>query len=96
MKFPIIEEMAKKVTEKALDEYVYEGKTIRQWIEVLKDYDDKKTTLERIVERLEQQEKQYAGRAKEASIIGSKLYYEKYFGKACSYGHAIEIVKEEM
>lgn len=48
MKFPTIEEMAKEVAEKALDEYVYEGKTIRQWGEILKDYVDKKTTLERI------------------------------------------------
>ena len=96
MKFPTIEEMAKKVTEKALDEYVCEGKTIRQWIEVLKDYDDKKTTLERIVERLEQQERQYNRRAKEFLTLGEKVYYEKNYAKACSYGHAIEIVKEEM
>lgn len=53
MKFPTTAEMAKEVDEKAFDEYVYEGKTIRQWIEVLKDYDDKQTTLEKIVERLE-------------------------------------------
>ena len=53
MKYPTIAEMAKEVAEKALDEYEYEGKTIRQWVEVLKDYDDKQTTLERIVERLE-------------------------------------------
>lgn len=53
MKFPTIEEMAKEVAEKALDEYVYEGKTIRQWGEILKDYVDKKTTLERIAEQLE-------------------------------------------
>lgn len=53
MKFPTMEEMARNLAEKALDEYVYEGKTIRQWAEVLADYDDKQTTLERIVERLE-------------------------------------------
>lgn len=55
MKFPTFEEMAKEVAEKALDEYVYEGKTIRQWVEILKDYDDKKTTLERIAEQLKGQ-----------------------------------------
>ena len=53
MKFPTIEEMAKDVAEKALDEYVYEGKTIRQWSKIIKDYDDKQTAMKRIVEKLE-------------------------------------------
>ena len=56
MKFPTVEEMAKDVAKKAMDEYIYEGKTIRQWVEVLKDYDDKKTIVERILERLEETE----------------------------------------
>ena len=54
MRFPTIEEMAKDVAEKVMNEYEYEGKTIRQWIEVLKDYDDKQATLQRILERLEE------------------------------------------
>lgn len=35
MKFPTIEEMAQNVAEKALDEYEYKGKTLRQWIEII-------------------------------------------------------------
>ena len=35
MEFPTIEEFAKDVAEKALDEYEYNGKTIRQWIEII-------------------------------------------------------------
>lgn len=53
IKFKTITEMAKEVAEKALDEYEYEGKTIRQWVEILKDYDDKQSTLQEIVKRLE-------------------------------------------
>ena len=35
MKFPTIEEMARDVAEKALDEYEYNGKTLREWIEII-------------------------------------------------------------
>ena len=35
MKFPTYEEMARNVAEKALDEYVYEGKTIREWVRMI-------------------------------------------------------------
>ena len=35
MEFPTIEEFAKDVAEKALDEYEYKGKTLRQWIEII-------------------------------------------------------------
>ena len=41
LRFQTVEEMAKKVAEKAIDEYVFEGKTIRQWVEIiLRDRDD--------------------------------------------------------
>ena len=35
MKFPTIEEMARNVAEKALDEYEYKDKTLREWIEII-------------------------------------------------------------
>lgn len=35
MEFPTIDKFAKDVAEKALDEYVYDGKTIREWVEVI-------------------------------------------------------------
>lgn len=35
MKFPTYEQMAKDVAEKALDEILYDGKTIREWIRII-------------------------------------------------------------
>lgn len=35
MEFPTIDKFAKDVAEKALDEYVYDGKTIREWVEII-------------------------------------------------------------
>ena len=35
LRFQMVEEMAKEVAEKALNEYVFEGKTIRQWVEII-------------------------------------------------------------
>ena len=37
MKFPTIKEMAEEVAEKALDEFEYKGKTLRQWIDAIYD-----------------------------------------------------------
>ena len=76
------------VEEKAMDECIYEGKTIRQWVEVLKDYDDKKTIVERILERLE-----------EIKTIKLKEYAEFLDGEdyrsSLLLDEVIEIVKEE-
>lgn len=33
--FPMYEEMAKKVAEKALDEILYDGKSIREWMQII-------------------------------------------------------------
>ena len=35
MKFQTIEELAQNVAEKALDEFGYKGKTLRQWVEII-------------------------------------------------------------
>ena len=35
MKFPTVEEMAQNVAEKALDEWEYKGKTLRQWVKII-------------------------------------------------------------
>ena len=40
MKFPTYEKMAKDVAEKALDEYVYQGKTLREWIQIILESQD--------------------------------------------------------
>jgi len=34
-KFPTFEEMCKNVAEEALDGYIYKGKTLREWIDIL-------------------------------------------------------------
>jgi hypothetical protein len=34
-KFPTYEGMVKKVAEEALDGYIYKGKTLREWVDVL-------------------------------------------------------------
>ena len=46
--------------------------------------------MERIVEKLEQQKQQYKRRSEEAMHV---LQGEHFFGKMCSYDHAIKIVK---
>lgn len=95
MKFPTISEMARDVAEKALDEYVYEGKTIRQWVEVLKDYDDKQATLERIVERLEE-ELILADGEKERCARENPLQFDNAKGYANGVSNAIGIIKKEV
>ena len=37
MEFPTLEEMVKELTEKTLDGYEYQGKTIRQWANILSE-----------------------------------------------------------
>ena len=93
MRFPTIEEMAKDVAEKVMNEYEYEGKTIRQWIEVLKDYDDKQATLQRILERLEECKETHDRRLLSKKETASFKIKELQFS-GC-YQNAIEIVKEE-
>ena len=34
-KLPTYEEIGKKIAEEALDEYIYKGKTLREWVELL-------------------------------------------------------------
>lgn len=38
-KFPTYEEMGKKVAEKALDEFLYNGKSIREWMQIITSED---------------------------------------------------------
>lgn len=38
MKFPTMQEMAKDVAERALDEYIYNGKTLRQCVNEIQKY----------------------------------------------------------
>lgn len=38
-KFPTYEDMGKKVAEKALDEFLYDGKSIREWMQIIASED---------------------------------------------------------
>lgn len=50
--------------------------------------------VDKVVERLEQQKNQYLRRSDEIkSKFGENYESQKNYGKACSYDHAIEIVK---
>jgi hypothetical protein len=51
--------------------------------------------FERVVERLKQQEEQYKARSQKCKELNYPQGADKHYGKACSYNHAIEIVKEE-
>lgn len=47
-----------------------------------------------VVEELKQQAEQYRHRAFEVENKGCSTMADKYYGKQCSYEHAIEIVKQ--
>lgn len=50
--------------------------------------------VDKVVERLKQQKNQYLRRSDEIkSKFGENYESQKNYGKACSYDHAIEIVK---
>ncbi len=50
--------------------------------------------VDKVVEQLEQQKNQYFRRAEEIkNKFGENYESQKNYGKACSYDHAIEIVK---
>ena len=46
MKFPTYEEMGKEIAEKALDEYLYKGKTLREWVEIISAEEKQTNTAE--------------------------------------------------
>lgn len=47
-----LEEMAEKVAEKALDEFTYNGKTIREWVEIIVAEDFAIEKLAKIKEKI--------------------------------------------
>lgn len=55
-----------------------------------------RTPVDKMIERLEQQAQQYRRRCNEHVEKGFVAMGDKYLGKACSYEHAIEIIKELM
>ena len=72
--------------------------TIKRLLDDVDTVDEKeiiRKPFERVVERLEHQKKQYNRRSLECEKNGNRFGSEKMYSKACSYNHAIEIVKEE-
>lgn len=49
--------------------------------------------IDKVVEKLKKQAEQYRHRAFEVEKKGLSELADKYYGKQCSYEHAIEIVK---
>lgn len=49
-KFPTYEEMAKNIAKKALDEFLYDGKSIREWMQIIasKDCISRQQAIERL------------------------------------------------
>ena len=50
-------------------------------------------SVDKVVEELKQQAEQYRHRGFEAEKKGFSTMADKYYGKQCSYEHAIKIVK---
>ena len=96
-KLPTYEEMGKKIAEEALDGYIYKGKTLREWVdilaqtkseyehdhEVVKAYNDGQAyILDKI--RAEIEGKMNSGQWSEAVIYGMKktiAVIDKYRGE---------------
>lgn len=58
MEFPTIDKFAKDVAEKALDEFIYDGKTIREWVEIIAKQESCEDCISReaVLEILEKEE----------------------------------------
>ena len=75
-------------------------KEIETWggcVEELHEYIQNMPTaydIDKVVSKLKQQAEQYRHRAFEAEKKGLSVFAHKYYGKQCSYEHAIEIVKQ--
>lgn len=46
MKFPTVQELGEKVANSALDEFIYKGKTLREWIDKISEQDEHKGSYE--------------------------------------------------
>ena len=70
-KFPTYEEMGEKIAEEALDGYSYNGKTLREWVEVLKQ-----TRWIPVSERLPEDRRE---------VLVTAYWYETYQVMTASY-----------
>lgn len=44
MKFPTVNKLAEQVAEEALDKYLYKGKTLREWIDIILSQEESSET----------------------------------------------------
>lgn len=65
--FPTYEEIAKNVAKKALDDILYQGKSIREWVKIIMEQEPRKITLEDV--------KEYC-KPRCLTIIDNELLYE--------------------
>ena len=77
-KFPTYEEMGKKVAEKALDEFLYDGKSIREWMQIIASEDciSRQATVEFLEKHAETYEdvRVKMGFKASASLINNRNY----------------------
>ena len=105
MKFPTIKEMAEEVAKKALDEFEYKGKTLRQWIDAIyaasesfewcdgcKEYDQEKHCCHRFTKVIRQAFEEM----KVVHCIDCRHseYDEIYKDRYCHYNGKAEVVDD--
>ena len=105
MKLPTVEEMAEEVAEKALDEFEYKGKTLRQWIDAIyaanesfewctdcKEYDQEKHCCHRFTKVI----RQAVAEMKVVHCIDCQHseYDEVYNDRYCHYNGKAEVVDD--
>lgn len=105
MKFPTIKEMAEEVAEKALDEFEYNGKTLRQWIDAIyaasesfewcdgcKEYDQEQHCCHRYTKVI----RQAVAEMKVVHCIDCRHseYDEVYKDRYCHYNGKAEVVDD--
>ena len=105
MKFPTIKETAEEVAEKALDEFEYKGKTLRQWIDAIcaasesfewcdgcKEYDQEKHCCHRFTKVI----RQAVAEMKLVHCIDCQHseYDEVYKDRYCHYNGKAEVVDD--
>ena len=105
MKFPTIKEMAEEVAEKALDEFEYKGKTLRQWIDAIyaasesfewcdgcKEYDQEKHCCHRFTKVIRQAFEEM--KVVHCIDCQHSEYDEVYKDRYCHYNGKAEVVDD--
>ena len=105
MEFPTIKEMAEEVAKKALDEFEYKGKTLRQWIDAIyaasesfewcdgcKEYDQEKHCCHRFTKVIRQAFEEM--KVVHCIDCQHSEYDEVYKDRYCHYNGKAEVVDD--